>query len=264
MSCFRSRFRAGAPWLPWLVPLLALPLVSWVEPAPHRPAAPVWSRSQQPVAQPTDGLLDVGSFTLILDGQRAGREQFSVRRTTTADGATLELRSESAVGDRRSAVRLEADSAGTPLRYSVEQRTGATVSLRLGGQRVRGRFTTLSRRVNGEAAREYLISPGALVLEDDGVIQHALFVRFPGLAPGDSVVIPVLTPIGNHHGTARLSLQASGDTVAIAGSRRWAKRWRLVTPEGEERLIWADVDGRLLRLRIPGRKFEALRDDVPR
>ena len=94
MSCFRSRFRAGAPWSPWLVPLLALPLVSWVEPAPHTPAPPVWSFHQTPLVQPTDGLLDVGSFTLILDGQRAGREQFSVRRTTTADGATLDISKE--------------------------------------------------------------------------------------------------------------------------------------------------------------------------
>ncbi|MFN9088666.1 MAG: hypothetical protein ACK5W7_14205, partial [Gemmatimonadaceae bacterium] len=71
-----------------------------------------------PVAQPP-ARLDVGSFTILLNGQRVGREQFSVQRVDAGDGATLELRAESSIGDRRSAMRLEADSAGTPVRYSV-------------------------------------------------------------------------------------------------------------------------------------------------
>jgi len=215
-------------------------------------------------AQAASDLLDVGSFTLLVDGQRVGREQFSVRRTTTMDGATIELRSESAAGEQRAAVRLEADSAGTPLRYSVETRTGATVSLRLGGQRVRGRFTTLSRSVTGESAREYLLSAGALILEDEGVVQHALLVRNRTLQPGDSLRIATLTPVQNRHGVLTLTLEATNDTVAIAGSRRSAARFRAVTASGEVRFVWADADGRLLRVRIPDRKLEALRDDVPR
>lgn len=215
-------------------------------------------------AQSKDDLLDVGSFTLLVDGQRVGREQFSLRRTVTPDGATLELRAESATGDRRSAVRLEADSAGTPLRYSVEERVGATTSLRLGGQRVRGRFTTLSRSVTGESAREYLLSPGAIILEDQGTIQYALVVRRSGLVPGDSLVLPVLTPVENRHGSVRVTLDAVTDSVSIAGSRRLAWRYRIVAYDGEERVVWADPEGRLLRVRIPSRNLEALRDDVPR
>ena len=97
-------------------PLALLPLL-----AASRPAAPF--------AQP--GRLDVGSFTLLINGQRAGREQFSVQRVQSPDGGTLEVRSESAIGDRRVAMRLETDSAGTPVRYSVEARQGADVTLRL-------------------------------------------------------------------------------------------------------------------------------------
>lgn len=222
-------------------------------------AAPVAASSAQ---QPAD-LLDVGSFTLFVDDQRAGREQFSMRQSRGADGITYELRSESATGDRRSAVRLEADSAGTPLRYSVEERIGATVSLRLGGQRVRGRFTTLSRSVTGEAAREYLLLPGTLVLERDGVLQYALLVRGT-TALGDSASMAVLTPTTNQSGRARLTLQSTTDTVIIAGSRRAARRWSVTSHDDEERLIWADDNGRLLRVRIPARRFEAVRDDVPR
>jgi hypothetical protein len=128
---------------------------------------------------------------------------------------------------------------------------------------VRGRFTTLSRSVTGEAAREYLLEPGAMVLEEDGVLQYALIVRRPLLQAGDSVSIPVLTPSANRQGVARLALMTMSDTVIIAGSRRIARRWRIVTSAGEARFIWADSIGRLLRVQIPARGFDALRDDAP-
>ena len=208
--------------------------------------------------------LDDGSFSLFVYGQRVGREQFSMQSVTAADGVALELRAESAEGDQRAAVTLETDSAGTPVRYAVEERTGALVTRRLGGQRVRGRFATLARSTTGEAAREFLLVPDAIVLEDRGVLQYALVVRHRTVAVGDSVRIPVLTPIANRQGTVWLVREATNDTVSIAGSRRPATRSRLVTQSGEIRLIWSDADGRLLRVVIPSRGFEALRDDIPR
>lgn len=208
--------------------------------------------------------LDVGSFTLFVNDQRAGREQFSMFRTAATDGVAFELRSESAIGDRRAAIRLETDSAGTPIRYSVEERTGAAVSLRLGGQRVRGRFATLSRSATGESAREYILAPGAMVLENEGLLQYALFIRRPLATIDSTVSVNVLTPIANRQSTAHLTLESLTDTVSIAGSRRVAHRWRLRTDTDEIRIIWADADRRLLRITIPSRGLVAIRDDIPR
>jgi hypothetical protein len=206
----------------------------------------------------------VGSFTITVNGQRVGREQFSIQRVVTNDGGTIELRSESAVGDTRTAIRLEADSAGTPVRYSIEARRGAEETLRLGGQRVRGRFATLARSVTGEAAREYLLRPGAVVVEDDGIVQYALLVRGRPLAEGAGVTLPSLTPTANSQGVVRVVLEAERDVVIIAGARRTARRYRIVTDAGEARLVWAEVEGLLLRLSIPARGLDAVRDDVPR
>jgi hypothetical protein len=217
-----------------------------------------------PPAAPASARLDEGSFTLSTSGQRIGREQFSIQRLVSADGALLELRSESAVGDRRTAMRLEADSAGTPVRYSVEERQGADLTLRLGGQRVRGRFATLARSLTGESAREYILRPGAVVVEDEGVVQHALLVRGRRVAVSSGVTLPSLTPIANSQGVVRLVLEADVDVVNIAGARVPARRWRCVTNAGEVRLLWTDREGQLLRMTIPSRSFEALRDDVPR
>ncbi len=208
--------------------------------------------------------VDVGSFTTFVDGRRSGREQFSLQSTTSADGRNFELRMESASGERRTAVRLETDSAGTPLRYTVEERDGARVTLRLGGQRVRGRFATLARGTRGEAAREYLLAPGAVVLENDGIHQYALLLRNRTLGAGDSLRVATLSPMENRQGRVVLILESLADTVTIAGSRRTARRWRVTTDAGDARLLWADPDGRILRLRIASRHFEALRDDVPR
>jgi hypothetical protein len=38
----------------------------------------------------------------------------------------------------------------------------------------------------------------------------------------------------------------------------------VVVGDGDRRLVWTDADGRLLRLSIPARRLEAIRDDVPR
>jgi hypothetical protein len=160
-------------------------------------------------------------------------------------------------------MRLETDSAGTPVRYSVEERRGADVTLRLGGQRVRGRFATLARSSTGEAAREYLLRPGAVVVEDDGIVQYALLVRERTGGAGTGITLPSLTPIANTQGTVRLVLEANSDTIVVAGVRRAARRWRVTVNSGDLRLVWADVEGRLLRLSIPARNLEALRDDVP-
>lgn len=208
--------------------------------------------------------VDVGSFTLYVNGQRAGREQFSLQSIASAEGGAYELRAESAIGERRAAVRLETDSAGTPVHYAVEERAGAVVALRLGGQRVRGRFATLARSTQGEAAREYILRPGAIVLEEEGVHQYAMLVRSRRMAPGDTLTIPTLTPIENRQGMVRLVLVSISDTVTIAGSRRDARCWRVLTSTGDTRTVWADAEGRVLRVRIPSRGFEAVRDDVPR
>ncbi len=253
-------FRRSRPLAPSVLPLvatmLAAPLV-----AARWPASVASARPAQPPAQLR---LDVGSFTLLVNGQRAGREQFSVQRIASQDGGTLEARSESALGDRRVAMRLETDSAGTPVRYSVEERRGADVTLRLGGQRVRGRFATLARSSTGEAAREYLLRPGAVVVEDEGIVQYAVLVRDRTLGEGDGITLPSLTPIANAQGAVRLVLETGTDTIVVAGARRAARRWRVTASSGDLRLVWADLEGRLLRLTIPARNLEALRDDVPR
>ncbi|MEP6766327.1 MAG: hypothetical protein ABJB66_18590 [Gemmatimonadaceae bacterium] len=208
--------------------------------------------------------LDAGSFTILKAGQRVGREQFSLRKAPSLEGAAFELRAESSIDERRTAVQLSTDSAGTPIKYAVEIRDGTSVTVRLGGQRVRGRFATQVRRARGEGAREYLLAPGTLVVESDFFHQLCFVIRGRTLAVGESMTLPAISPLENAQREIRLTLESLEDSVTIAGIRRPARRWRLEEKGGVLRTVWGDPQGRILRVLISTLFLEAVRDDIPR
>ncbi len=226
-----------------------------------RPGAALSPQAATFAARPQPDRMDVGSFTILREGVRVGREQFSLRRVGSPEGVEFELRAESAIGDRRLATRLETDSAGTPLRYSAEVRDGATVTLRLGGQRVRGRFATLARTDRGEAAREYLLPAGSVVLEVEAFHQAALLIH--GSDGRTDFRVRALAPMENREREIRVTLDAPVDSVSVAGVSLAATRWVIDDP-GNRRVLWTDVDGRVLRVTVPALGLDAIRDDVPR
>ncbi len=204
---------------------------------------------------------DVGTFTLLREGARVGREQFSLRHIGSPEGVEFELRAESAIGDRRLATRLETDSAGTPLRYSAEVRSGTEVVLKLGGQRIRGRFATLARTDRGEAAREYLLPPGSVVLEIEAFHQASLLMhRRDGRT---DFRVMALAPMENREREIRVTRESESDSVTVAGIWLDASRW-VIDDSSNRRVLWTDRDGRLLRVTVPALGLEAIRDDVPR
>jgi hypothetical protein len=217
-----------------------------------------------PLATAQTDRIDAGSFTILHGGERVGREQFSLRKTPSPDGATFELRAESTEGDHRSAAQLTTDAFGSPIRYSVEIRDDAVVAVRLGGQRVRGRFATQARRPQGEAAREFLLRPGELVLETAFFHQVCFVVRGRPATVGAPFTIPVISPLDGSQGTLHVVLEMIGDSVTVAGVHKPARRWKLDGPGGLARTVWADSEGRVLRVLIPAQHVEAIRDDIPR
>ncbi len=233
-----------------------------VRTALHRFSLVVWLCSP-PVVWAQPDRLDAGSFTILKAGQRVGREQFSLRKAPSPEGAVFELRAESNVDERRSAVQLSTDSVGSPVRYAVEIRDGASVTVRIGGQRVRGRFATQSRRPRSEGAREYLLAPGTLVLETEFFHQLCFVLRGRNPSAGESVTLPIIAPLENAQRELRVVLESASDSVTIAGTKRPARRWRLEERGGLIRTVWGDAQGRILRVLIPSLSLEAIRDDIP-
>ncbi|HET6765671.1 MAG TPA: hypothetical protein VFH27_18455, partial [Longimicrobiaceae bacterium] len=135
--------------------------------------------------------LDAGSFRIFVDGHAAGTEEFTIRRTgsgtaeeVTASGrvdvqlpsGTLEL------SPRLRATGLSAD----PVSYQVD--VGGSSPQRIVGTVGSGRFSAKIVTGAGEQLREYVVSSGALVL-DDGVAHHYYFLAQRGAAR-----VPVIIP----------------------------------------------------------------------
>ena len=213
-------------------------------------------------ARPAAGqatIVDDGSFTISRAGDRIGREDFSIRHVPTTAGAFETLtRGVIVTGGRRLTIDLSADSAGLPSLYqsksSEDGRPGESYRAEVSGHRYSARAT----RGTGESARELMLPPGALLVED-GVLHVLPFVvargpgKVPAVVPSRGVVVTLTVE------------DAGSDHVSIALQSLEARKF--VVREGTAgpvREVWVDAAGRLLRVAIPSERLVAIRDDAPR
>ncbi|MCU0634520.1 MAG: hypothetical protein MUE41_06570 [Gemmatimonadaceae bacterium] len=207
-------------------------------------------------AQPA--VLDAGTFTITGGTQVLGREQFSVVRAPPGAAWSLELRVDAARGDSLVAFRLQVDSSGRPVNARRESRTAGRVVARATGAQSRGRFATLWRDGQHEAAREHRLARGTVLL--DPSVVHAALLAVQALAR-DSVA-GVVTLDGRP--TAVLKRVAAGvnDSLRIGGrwldARRTDALWA-----GNALRLWTDTAGRLLAVDGLRTGERALRDDPP-
>jgi hypothetical protein len=225
------------------IPLLALALSL---------PAPAAAFAQQSVS------VDEGTFTIMRGGTRIGREEFSIRRNPSPGGDVLVASATVTLTDQRLSPALRTDSAGAPLAYQLEVRVGNEVQERLTGQIGRGRFSARVRTPRGESAREYIVSDGALVLDDD--VFHQYYFLAASQRTGS---VPVVIPRRNVQQSMRVE-SAGSDRVTIRGVDIQARRLVLTEPDGAVRQIWVDSEGRVLRVSLDARGIIATRDEAPR
>lgn len=202
--------------------------------------------------------VDEGSFTITRNGQTVGREEFTIRSTPGARGAQFVARGTVSYTDRRLAPALSADSSGAPLQYQVEVKAGAEMEEMLSGRVGRGRFSARILTPKGESAREYIVSDGALIIDDDVFHQYFFLAR-----AGRAGTVPVVVPRRN----VQLSMQVSPqgeEQLSIGGRALAARRLLLTEPGGATRDVWVDASGRVLQVAIPARGVVAVRDDPPK
>lgn len=207
--------------------------------------------------------VDEGTFTVSRGSQRIGREDFSIRRTPGAEGAPVMVASATVIyGERRLSPALRANADGMPLAYQVDVQVGAETRERFRGEAGRGRFRATMRTPGGDSSKEYVVTDGALILDDDVFHQYFFLAQRPR---GGSV--PVVVPQRNVQVTVTVENKGA-DPVTIAGQSIPATRL-VVREQGSgaaagARDVWVDAQGRVLRVRIADRNIDALRDDPPR
>lgn len=201
--------------------------------------------------------LDRGSFTITINGQRAGREDFTISGTPVPSGMEYLSRATVSLGDRRLNPSLMSDSSGRPSRYQIEVKGTSGSSERWMGGITRGRVSARIDNARGTSEREYVVAEGAILVDDDVFHQYHFLV-----ARADKPSITIVIPRRNTQLTLKVSA-AGTEAVTVGQSELQARHLVFTEPDGSTREVWADATGRVLKVTIPSRGVVALRDDPP-
>jgi hypothetical protein len=208
-------------------------------------------------------IVDEGSFTITRGStrpsDRIGQESFTIRRTRGPGGDVVVANATVTFDTEHLAPALRTDTSFSPLAYQVEVRTGTDVE-RLRGRIGGGRFSAQLKNAKGESSKEYIVSDGALILDDDIFHQYYFLVQ---RARGGSAIIPVVIPRRNTQETMRIQAGAN-EQVRVGTSSVEARHYTVQEPSGATRQIWADAQGRILKVQLDGGKITAARDELPR
>lgn len=203
-------------------------------------------------------VVDEGTFSILVDGTRVGREDFSIRRARGTSG-DLVAQANRLEGEVRRTVALTTDSAGAPQRFQMETRDAVSLLLSVDGERQRGIWSGRSMRAAGETARELRLATDTFVAEPD-LIHHLWFlVRFAEGRP-----ITLFAPSELSRSRVVVEEQAP-DRVSLGLRELVARRWVVRNAESGATIweLWTDPMGRLLRALNTELALEALRDDPP-
>lgn len=204
--------------------------------------------------------LDEGTFRLLVGGREVGVETFSIRRNGDGADAVVIAQGRIVLGNGGDEVIANVQVAGAGLRpvaYDLELRGGDA-------RRIRGSVTgnrAAARTVSptGETMREYLVTDGAVVL-DDGVAHHYYFIAQRAAAGATST--PIMVPRESRQMQATIALGAQ-ESVSTGGITTSGRRLTVQTAGGDARHVWIDPQGRVLRVEIPARGYVAVRTTPP-
>jgi hypothetical protein len=211
-------------------------------------------------AQGQGAVVDAGTFRVYVDGRAAGSEEFTIRKAgsgsagevTAAGRVSVQLPS----GSLELTPRLRATGlAADPVSYQVD--VGGSSPQRIVGTVASGRFSAKIVTAAGEQLREYVVSSGALVL-DDGVAHHYYFLANRGAAR-----VPVIVPRENRQALATVARRGE-ESVDVGGTTVRAYHLVVQVAGGPERHVWVDALNRVLRVEIPERAYLAVRTEIPR
>ena len=201
-------------------------------------------------------VVDEGSFTITIGGRTGGRENFRITSVTRGTGSEYLAKADAAFGDRKVSPELRTDASGAAIDY-VATRTGEGAEV-WRGLISRGRLSATITTARGPSAREFVVPPGAVILDDDLFHQH----YFVGRRTQNGRV-PVIIPHRNE--LTMLTVTTVGPEPLQVGTKELpATHLRFVESSGDAREVWVDGQGRVLKVEVPARRLVAMRDDPPR
>jgi len=209
-------------------------------------------------------VVDQGTFAVTLGGRAVGTEEFTIRRAglnrddALFANATVSLRQDGATQEIRLLLRATPDAGlpkceGNEPCYQIDVTGPDAMSLRLGlsGRRYVARILDSK----GEEIREFPAAPGTRILETD--VAHLYYFLRDQQAGSDS---PILSPRDRTR-TTLVAGPSSNEQIQLGPNVVDARR--VVFSAGEdERIVWFDRLGRVLRVSVPAQSYVAERTDL--
>jgi len=203
-------------------------------------------------------VVDEGTFAIHHDGQLVGTEDFTIRREGLGSDATVFSHAVITLEVPDGQVELRPllqtmlpDGGASNYQLEVSGAETAELSLALVGRR----FVSLIRTRRGEEEREFLARPDTRILEE-GVAHQYYFLR----NQREGSIVPAIEPRTRR----QLRLVASAwveEEIRLGANRIPARRVTFVADD-EERRVWFDSQGRVLRVEVPARAYLAERSDL--
>jgi hypothetical protein len=201
--------------------------------------------------------VDQGSFTITRNNQRIGREDFSIVEDASAGQSSFLAQATVEYRDRglRLQPALTANAAGASTQYEIAVRGGPIQ--KWSGTIDRNRVSAFVATDRGQSAKEFVVSVGALVLDDDVFHQYYFVAKRAGAGP-----VQVIVPQRNTQTTVTVTTQGT-ERIELGMSQTDAQKLVISESSGGTREVWVDTQGRVLKVAIPSRGIVATRDELP-
>lgn len=202
--------------------------------------------------------LDGGTFEHSVGGGFAGTETFAIRGRSEDIVAVGRVTREGGPEALRALeVGARLDTFGRPLRYEMNTREGPALHVVVNRTGSRLRLTATADE--GERFTEFLAGQNLLLLEREIAHHYFSLARLlRGTGDPRSLDLEVLVPSEGATFPVRVRGLAR-DTLAVAGAQVPSTRYELSVGT-EATLLWtATDDGRILRVGIPERRWQATR-----
>jgi hypothetical protein len=204
--------------------------------------------------------IEEGTFRILLGGREVGMETFSIRQNGTGADAVIIAQGRVVLeqnGGSEVVANVQLAGAGLrPVAYDLELR--GSDARRIHGS-VSGRRASARIAAASETFREYLVTDGAVVL-DDGVAHHYYFIA--QRAAAGAATVPIMVPRESRQIQATIAIGGTESTSA-GGTTVQARKITVQPDGGDVRNIWVDSQGRVLRVEIPARNLVAVRTTLP-
>jgi hypothetical protein len=202
--------------------------------------------------------IDDGSFRILVDGREVGTETFSIGQNGSGADRIVTATGRVVLNGSEIVANVQMSGAGLrPVFYDVELKGGD--ARRINGSVTGSRASARVVSSAGESMKEYLVTDGAVLL-DDGVAHQYYFIaqRFAAGATRT----PILVPRESRQMQVTITLGGE-ESVSTAGTSVRARKLIVDAGAGGVRNVWIDTAGRVLRVEIPSKNYVAIRTALP-